>query len=187
MHDCYLERIKHGIMVFILTVHVTLQLIHVRPLIVMWVSSRLSSVHQVRKTSILTKDKISSCVHLAVTHVSVKSRVIIQNSIIVGSITPDDCHDRIDSNSNNIQYSDKAIPTVSWNSSTRQSDGRVGIVFLTTSRFNNIPIRPWTGILNYPCREYIRIKKRLSLRRLFFILRSQWRDYTKQQYIGLFQ
>jgi hypothetical protein len=29
----------------------------------------------------------------------------------------------------------------------------LGIVFPTISGFNNMPIRPWTGISDYPCRK----------------------------------
>lgn len=100
--------------------------------------------------------RFSIDVFAALTHIAVNSRVTVTNSIIVGSITPDDCHDRINPNSMNVQYSDKAVPTVSWNSTTGRADGRVGIVFLTASRFNSLPIKPFTGIVDYPCRKCIR-------------------------------
>ena len=110
----------------------------------------------------LDGSKISIGVFAALTHIAVNSRVTVTNSIIVGSLTPDDCHDKINPNSMNVQYSDKAIPTVSWNSTEGRSNGRVGVVFLTVSRFNSLPIKPFTGIVDYPCRECIRRAKKLS-------------------------
>lgn len=46
-----------------------------------------------------------------------------------------------------------AIPTVTADPASNRLGARVGIVFPTISGRNNMPIRPWTGINNYPCRE----------------------------------
>ncbi|CAF1327808.1 unnamed protein product [Rotaria sordida] len=70
---------------------------------------------------------------------------------IVGSITREDCEDRINPNSINIRLSQIAIPGVSANSSSGNAGGRSGIVFPTISRNNYMPIRSWTGIGTYPC------------------------------------
>ena len=83
-----------------------------------------------------------------------RSRVTIQNSVIAGSVTPDDCADIVDPTSANIHYAPMAVPTVSINSTTNAPRGRVGIVFPTFSQRNGMPNRPWTGINNYPCRKY---------------------------------
>ncbi|CAF4773440.1 unnamed protein product [Rotaria sp. Silwood1] len=88
---------------------------------------------------------------LAVTHVPVASRVNIRSSLVVGSITREDCGDRINPNSINIRLSQIAIPGVSANSSSGNAGGRSGIVFPTISRNNYMPIRSWTGIGIYPC------------------------------------
>ncbi|CAF3595884.1 unnamed protein product [Rotaria sordida] len=87
----------------------------------------------------------------ALSHVSIASRVNINDSIVIGSITSQDCNDKIDSNSINIRLSQMAIPGVSDNSSFNITAGRVGIVFPTVSRNNFMPIRSWTGIGIYPC------------------------------------
>jgi hypothetical protein len=89
----------------------------------------------------------------AVDHIIVRSRITIQNSMVVGSITPNDCGDSIDLSSVNIILSQIAMPTVSANSPTDPPNVRLGIVFPTISGFNNMPIRPWTGISDYPCRK----------------------------------
>lgn len=93
------------------------------------------------------------CTSLAVTHLAVRSRVTIQNSVIAGSMTPGDCADIIDPSSANIRFSSMAKPTVSLNTTTNTPRGRVGIVFPTFSQRNGMPNRPWTGITSYPCRQ----------------------------------
>lgn len=77
----------------------------------------------------------------------------ISNSIVIGSITPQDCNDTIDRNSPNIRLGQMAVPGVSDNSSFNGSSGRSGIVFPTVSRNNYMPVRSWTGIGVYPCRK----------------------------------
>ncbi|CAF4657274.1 unnamed protein product [Rotaria sp. Silwood1] len=84
------------------------------------------------------------------THIPLASRVNINNSIVIGSMTPQDCEDRIDPNSANIRLSQMALPRVSENSSSTGTGGRSGIVFPTMSRNNFMPIRLWTGVGVYP-------------------------------------
>lgn len=92
---------------------------------------------------------------LALSHVAIASRVNINDSLVVGSITADDCNDTINTNSLNIRLSQMAIPGVSPNSSFNNTNGRSGIVFLSVSRNNFMPIRLWTGIGIYPCCKLI--------------------------------
>ncbi len=73
--------------------------------------------------------------------------------MIVGSITPNDCADKIDTNSVNIIYSQSAIPTVSPRMINNITSGRSGIIFPTVSSRNNMPSFSWTGINDYPCRK----------------------------------
>lgn len=77
--------------------------------------------------------------------------VKILNSIVVGSITPDDCNDAVNASTVNTLNSLTAIPTVSATSSTNNPGGRSGIVFPTFSAPNGMPRHPWTGIMAYPC------------------------------------
>ena len=70
---------------------------------------------------------------LAVSHPTVRIHFTIENPIVVGATNPNDCVDRIDQSSINVQFLEKAMPTI--------------------SRYKNMPIRSWTGITNYPCRE----------------------------------
>ncbi|CAF3294066.1 unnamed protein product [Rotaria sp. Silwood2] len=90
------------------------------------------------------------CIRLATTHIPLASYVNISNSIVIGSMTPQDCEDRIDPNSPNIRLSPMALPRVSENSSSIGTGGRSGIVFPTMSRNNFMPIRSWTGVGVYP-------------------------------------
>ncbi|CAF0965964.1 unnamed protein product [Rotaria sordida] len=85
------------------------------------------------------------------TRIIIQSRVNIQNSMVIGSITPNDCSDVINSNSNNIQFAQMAIPTVSGILANNGDGDRSGIVFPTISTYNGMPIRSWNRIGNYPC------------------------------------
>lgn len=148
-----LESTKLGIMVSTsIPLEISLS-IPVSPLIVKLVFLLLLSDHQV---GVIPPCVISSVLHrtsLAVSHLAVRSRVTIQNSVIAGSVTPGDCADIIDPSSANIRFSPMARPTVSLNSRTNIPRGRVGIVFPTFSQRNGMPNRPWTGINSYPCRK----------------------------------
>lgn len=73
--------------------------------------------------------------------------------MIIGSIIPNDCGDRIIQNSKNIEAAELAKPTVAFDPARSQIRGRVGIVFPTFSGKNQMPNRPWTGINAYPCRK----------------------------------
>ncbi|CAF5193711.1 unnamed protein product, partial [Rotaria magnacalcarata] len=87
----------------------------------------------------------------ALTHVPVASRINVRASLVIGSMTSEDCTDRIDTSSINIRLSQMAIPAVSANSSSGNAGSRSGIVFPAISRSNNMPIRSWTGTGTYPC------------------------------------
>ncbi|CAF3664415.1 unnamed protein product [Rotaria sordida] len=87
----------------------------------------------------------------AQSHVAGNNSVIILNSMIIGSITPDDCNDTPNATTVNFINSDKAISTVSATSSNGNPGGRSGIVFPFFSRDNLMPRHPWTGIAAYPC------------------------------------
>jgi hypothetical protein len=50
------------------------------------------------------------------THLIYLNRVQIRNSMIIGSITDNDCQDQIDSSSENILYSEHAKPPVAVDS-----------------------------------------------------------------------
>lgn len=90
-----------------------------------------------------------------------RSRVQIQNSIIIGSLPASDCLDKTDTKSLNIQKSELAKPTVAIISTENKAvRGRVGIVFPTFSPKNGMPDKPWTGVSNYPCRKCSTTKKR---------------------------
>jgi hypothetical protein len=92
-------------------------------------------------------------ISIAVTHLAVRSRITIQNSVIAGSVTPGDCADIVDPTPANIRFSTMARPTVSLNPTANIPRGRVGIVFPTFSQRNGMPNRPWTGVNGYPCRK----------------------------------
>lgn len=91
---------------------------------------------------------------LATSHIAGNNSVIIRNSIIIGSITPNDCNDTLNATSINIINSQQAIPTVSSTSSSGNSGGRSGIVFPSFSGDNMMPRHPWTGIGAYPCSKF---------------------------------
>jgi len=92
---------------------------------------------------------------LALTHVPIGSRVTISNSLIVGSITAQDCADQLNTNTLNIRLAQMSIPGVSDSAAFNGSIGRAGLVFPTMSRNNYMPIRSWTGIGIYPSRKSI--------------------------------
>lgn len=77
----------------------------------------------------------------------------ISNSLVVGAITPQDCDDKLNSNTMNIRLAQMSIPGVSDSTAFNGTIGRAGIVFPTMSRNNYMPIRSWTGIGIYPCRK----------------------------------
>jgi hypothetical protein len=84
--------------------------------------------------------------------VAANNFVEITNSIVIGSITPNDCNDIVDSTTINAIYAGTAIPTVSATSSDGDAGGRSGIVFPYISGGDNmIPRHPWTSIDAYPC------------------------------------
>lgn len=87
----------------------------------------------------------------ALTHVPIRSRVQIYDSLVVGSITDQDCDDQVNRASMNIRYSQMAIPGVADDPASNRTGGRSGIVFPTISRNNFMPIRSWTGVGVYPC------------------------------------
>ncbi|CAF4249716.1 unnamed protein product, partial [Rotaria sp. Silwood2] len=87
----------------------------------------------------------------ALSHVVGNNSVTILNSMVIGSITPDDCNDTPNTTTVSLINSVKAIPTVSATSSTGNPGGRSGIVFPFFSRDNLMPRHPWTGIAAYPC------------------------------------
>ena len=99
--------------------------------------------------------KIKYNVPIALSHVAIASRMTINDSLVVGSITPSDCNDTINTNSMNIRLSQMAIPGVSPNSSFNNTNGRSGIVFPAISRNNFMPIRLWTGVGIYPCCKFV--------------------------------
>ena len=135
------------------------------PLIVKLAFSPSSLVHQVTLFFNVLNEPLarsrSSCI--ALSHVAVRSRVTIQNTVVAGAITPNDCENKVDTSSRNVRLADKAVPTVALNSTTKKSTGRVGIVFPTISRFNNVPLRPWTDITYYPCRKFTHRKRNSML------------------------
>ena len=102
----------------------------------------------------------------ALTHVPANNSIIVQNSLVIGSITPNDCNDLLDTTSNNLVYAQTAIPSVSATSSDSDAGGRSGIVFPFISGGDNMmPRHPWTNIDAYPCSAYFYEKtKRTSIR-----------------------
>ncbi|CAF1377186.1 unnamed protein product, partial [Adineta steineri] len=86
------------------------------------------------------------------THMPGNNSIVIQNSLVIGSITPDDCDDVLDTTSNNVIYAATAIPSVSATSTDTDPGGRSGIVFPFISGGDNMmPRHPWTNIDAYPC------------------------------------
>jgi hypothetical protein len=90
----------------------------------------------------------------AVTHQAGNNSITIQNSIVIGAITPNDCSDVPDSTTVSAQYNGKAIPLVSQDSSADGPGSRVGISFPTFSLDNMMPRHPWTSIGAYPCGKF---------------------------------
>ncbi|CAF1656840.1 unnamed protein product, partial [Adineta ricciae] len=86
----------------------------------------------------------------AESHQISRSRVVIQNSVIVGSITPNDCNDKINLSSSNIQYSTIAMPTVSQDPLINGNGSRVGVVYPLFSISNGAPIQSWTNTISNP-------------------------------------
>ena len=86
-------------------------------------------------------------------HVAGNNSIIIRNSMVIGSITPNDCNDTLNTTTVNFLNSPTAVPTVS---AGNQGD-RSGIVFPFFSRDNMMPRHPWTGIGAYPCSKFIQI------------------------------
>lgn len=101
---------------------------------------------------------------LALTRLIVPGRTIIQNSLIVGSISPNDCNDQVDINSANILNSNLAAPTVTSRTTNTYNSNRTGIIFPTVSTRNNAPGSPWTGLNNYPCRKFDVLREILFVR-----------------------
>ena len=102
----------------------------------------------------LKRIQIESICYIALTHTAGNSTVVVQNSIVIGSITPNDCEDIVDATTTNTIYADKATPTVSATSSDGDAGGRSGIVFPFISGGDNmLPRHPWTSIGAYPCGE----------------------------------
>ncbi|CAF3925163.1 unnamed protein product [Rotaria sp. Silwood2] len=87
---------------------------------------------------------------LALTHIASNNSVHIHNTIVVGSIIPNDCADIVNSSSISIALAPKAIPTVASPNATDSPQGRCGIVFPYISPNNKMPVKPWTGIKAYP-------------------------------------
>jgi hypothetical protein len=78
----------------------------------------------------------------------------IQNSLIIGAITPNDCSDIVDPTTINVIYAQTAIPSVSATSFDGEAGGRSGFVFpFISSGDNMMPRHPWTNIDAYPCSE----------------------------------
>lgn len=84
-----------------------------------------------------------------------RSRVNIQNSLVIGAITANDCADKIDLNSTNVIAAWNAMPDVAADSAFGSPGSRSGIVFPIFSGRNNIPTARWTRLNTYPCRKYI--------------------------------
>ena len=104
---------------------------------------------------------------LAESHRISRSRVIIQNSVIVGSITPNDCNDKINLSSSNIQYSTIAMPTVSQDPLINGNGSRIGVVYPLFSISNGAPRQSWTNTISNPSRKFRRI---VCTRKVFFFL-----------------
>jgi hypothetical protein len=79
--------------------------------------------------------------------------ITIQNSLVIGGITPNDCNDVVDLTTINLIYAPTSIPSVSATSvQGEDAGGRSGIVFPFISGGDNmIPRHPWTNIDAYPC------------------------------------
>lgn len=88
---------------------------------------------------------------VAVSHVAGDNTIVIRNSMVIGSITPDDCNDTPNKTTVNIVNSGKAVPTVSASSTSGDPGGRSGIVFPFFSGNNLMPRHPWSGISAYSC------------------------------------
>ena len=82
--------------------------------------------------------------------------VEILNSIVIGSMTPNDCKDTVNTSTVNTLTSLTAIPTVSAISSTNDPGDRSSIVFPTFSPQNSMPRHLWTGITAYPCSKLMK-------------------------------
>jgi len=86
----------------------------------------------------------------ALTHIASNNVVKVRNSLVIGSITPNDCGDVLNQSSPNIVLTEKAVPTVISPNATGEPQGRCGIVFAYISPNNKMPVKPWTGIKAYP-------------------------------------
>jgi hypothetical protein len=93
---------------------------------------------------------------LAVSHVAGNNSIVIRNTMVIGSITPNDCNDTLNTTTVNWINGQKAFPTVSATSSTGDPGGRSGIVFPFFSLDNMMPRHPWTNIDAYPCSKFLK-------------------------------
>ncbi|CAF3091006.1 unnamed protein product [Rotaria socialis] len=99
----------------------------------------------------------------ALSHVVGNNTITIQNSVVIGAITPNDCGDTVDQTPINILYSQKAVPTVSANSSGGSAGGRCGIVFPYMGLYNMMPSHPWSGMDSYPTIDGLMIVTNVTL------------------------
>lgn len=90
---------------------------------------------------------------IAIAHIVLRSRVNIQNSLVIGAITASDCADTIDLNSTNVIAAWNAMPDVASDSTLGSPGSRSGIVFPIFSGRNNMPCARWTKLITYPCRK----------------------------------
>jgi hypothetical protein len=90
----------------------------------------------------------------ATTHAVGDNSVIVQNSLVIGAVTPNDCNDVRDATSVSAQYAKTAVPGVAPIDLNGEPSGRSGISFPYFSRDNMIPRHPWSSIGAYPCSKF---------------------------------
>jgi hypothetical protein len=89
---------------------------------------------------------------VAENHRSNPNRVIIRNSLIIGSLNIDNCTDDANLNETNALYSNHAQVTLPLDYNARVKSGRAGIVTATiASKKPATTVGSWTEPRAYPC------------------------------------
>lgn len=93
-------------------------------------------------------------VFLATSHATGGNTITIRNSLVIGSITPNDCSDTRDLTTVSAKYALTAIPGVVASGPNGEPRVRAGISFPTFSLDNMMPRHPYTGIGAYPASKF---------------------------------
>ena len=100
-------------------------------------------------------------IYQALSHIFGNNSIIVRNSMVIGSITPNDCGDVPDQTTLSAIWNPKAIPELAADSTPLVAPGsRVGLSFpYFSSAGNEMPMHPYTCISAYPTSKLINFDK----------------------------